>query len=94
MVVDEEEDGMICNISNIRIVAWSRLRHNVRRPGQIVFPDSDSVCPNGDKIYLTIVTFRFLLLINEKRDLISPFRFEDCPLLASRRDAESKRPRV
>ena len=52
--------------------AWSRLRHNVRRPGQIVFPDSDSVCPNGDKIYLTIVTFRFLLLINEKRDSFLP----------------------
>ena len=40
-----------------------------------------------------VVTFRFLLLCfayYEKRDLISPFRFVDCPLLASRRDAESK----
>ena len=33
----------------------SRFGHSVRRPGQFV-------CPNSDKIYLTIVTFRFLLL--------------------------------
>ena len=63
----------------------SRFRHTVQRPGQIVCPNRDSVCPNSDKIYLTVVTFRFLLLFfayYEKRDLISPFRFVDCPLLA------------
>ena len=34
------------------------------RPTQFVFvcPNSDSVCQNSDKIYLTVVTFRFLLL--------------------------------
>jgi len=71
----------------------SRFRHTVRRPGQIVFPNSDSVCPNSDKKYLTVLTLRFLLLFfayYEKRDLISPFRFVDCPLLASRRDAEKR----
>ena len=44
---------------NARVVV---LRHTVRRPGQIVCPNSDSVCRNSDKIYLTVVTFRFLLL--------------------------------
>ena len=78
------------------VLSWSRFRHTVRRPGQIVCPNNDSVCPNSDKIYLMVVTFRFLLLFlhNEKRDLISPFQFVDCPLLASRRgrDVESKTP--
>ena len=36
--------------------------HNVRRPTQFVCPNSDSVCPNSDKIYLTVVTSKFLLL--------------------------------
>jgi hypothetical protein len=42
--------------------SWSRFRHNVRRPGQFVCPNSDSVRPNSDKIYLTMMTFKFLLL--------------------------------
>ena len=61
----------------------NRFTHNVRRPG--------SVCPNSDKIYLSVVTFRFLLLFfaySREARLISPFRFVECPLLASRRDAE------
>jgi hypothetical protein len=72
---------------------WSGFRHTVRRPGQFVCPNSDSVCPNNDKKYLMLVTFRFLLLFFAywwEARLISPFRFVDCPLLASRRDAESK----
>ena len=40
----------------------SRFGHSVRRPGQFVCPNSDTICPNSDKKYLTIVTFRFLLL--------------------------------
>jgi len=47
----------------------SRFGHNVRRPTQFVCPNSDTICPNSDsvrpnydKIYLTVVTFRFLLL--------------------------------
>jgi len=54
--------------------AGSRLRHNVQRPRQIVCPNRDSVCQNNDKIYLTIVTFRFLLLFfafDENRDHFS-----------------------
>jgi len=53
----------------------SRFGHNVRRPTQFVCPNSDSVCPNSDKIYLTVVTFRFLLLFfafYEKRDSFLP----------------------
>ena len=74
-------------------VSRSRFGHSVRRPTQFVCPNRDSVCPNRDKIYLTIVTFLFLLLFFAywwEARLISPFRFVDCPLLASRRDAESK----
>ena len=40
----------------------SRFGHSVRRRGQFVCPNSDTICPNSDKKYLTIVTFRFLLL--------------------------------
>ena len=49
--------------------------HSVRRPGQFVCPNSDSVCPNSDKKYLTVLTFRFLLLFfahYEKRDSFLP----------------------
>jgi len=35
-------------------------------------PNSDTIFPNSDKIYLTIVTFIFLLLFNEKRDSSFP----------------------
>ena len=62
-----------CLISEI--FSWSRFGHSVRRPGQIVCPNSDRVCPNSDKIYLTVVTFRFLLLFfayYEKRDSFLP----------------------
>ena len=53
--------------------ARSRLRHTSEGPDRIVCPNSDSVCPNSDKIYLTVVTFRFLsLFINEKRDSFLP----------------------
>jgi len=50
--------GVVVCVSSSR----SRFGHNVRRPTQFVCPNSDSVCPNSDKIYLTVVTFRFLLL--------------------------------
>ena len=39
---------------DLKGIPRERFGHT-RRPGQIV-------CPNSDKIYLTIVTFRFLLL--------------------------------
>ena len=51
--------------SGLRLPAHSSLQPpttTVRRPEQIVCPNKDSVCPNSDKIYLTEVTFRFLLL--------------------------------
>jgi len=66
--------------------SWSRFGHTIQRPRQIVCPNSDSVCPNSDKIYLTVVTSKFLLLFFAywwEARLISPFRFVDCPLLAS-----------
>ena len=47
------------------VEAGSRFGHSVRRPGQFVCPNSDSVCPNSPnsyKKYLTVVMFRFLLL--------------------------------
>ena len=50
--------------------------HNVRRPTQFVCRNSDSVCPNSDKIYLMVVTFRFLLLFfayQREARLISPW---------------------
>ena len=53
----------------------SRFRHNVRRPTQFVCPNSDTFCPNKDKIYLTVMTFRFLSLFfayNENRDSFLP----------------------
>ena len=53
-------------------VTYGRFGHSVRRPGQFVCPVSDTICPNSDKIYLTIVTFIFLLLFNEKRDSSLP----------------------
>ena len=40
----------------------SRFGHNVRRPTQFVCTNKDTTCPNSDKIYLTIVTSKFLLL--------------------------------
>ena len=40
----------------------SRFGHNVRRPTQFVCPNNDTICPSNDKIYLTIVTSKFLLL--------------------------------
>ena len=58
----------------------------------VCLSNSDSVCPNSDKMYLTVVTFRFLLLFFAyyENTTHSPFQFVDCPLLSSRRDAESK----
>ena len=53
-------------------VPRSRFRHTVRRPTQFVCPNKDTICPNSDKIYLTIVTFLFLLRFNEKRDSSFP----------------------
>ena len=53
----------------------SRFGHTVRRPGQFVCPNSDTIRPNNDKKYLTVVMFRFLLLlllIDEKRDSFLP----------------------
>jgi hypothetical protein len=68
-------------------------QHNVRRPGKIVCPSSDSVSPNSDKIYLTIVTFKFLSHFNSKRDYLSlPVRgFSSFP---PREDEAAGGPRV
>ena len=45
------------------IDARSRFGHTQRpKAHTFVCPNSDSVCPNSDKKYLTVVTFRFLLL--------------------------------
>ena len=48
----------------------SRFQHNEKRPRHFGCPNSDSVCPNSDKIYLTILTcssslgfFSFLIRI-------------------------------
>ena len=76
----------------------SRFGHNVRRPTQFVCPNSDTICPNRnligpnkDKIYDSdvYISFTIFCLWWEAR-LIFPFRFVDCPLLASRRDVEFK----
>ena len=48
--------------SRLAILARSRFGHTVRRPGQFVCPNSDTIRPNSDKIYLTVVMLRFLLL--------------------------------
>ena len=44
-------------------------------PGQFVCPNSDTICPNSDKKYLTILTldfFYYFLLVDEKRDSFLP----------------------
>jgi hypothetical protein len=53
------------------VLAGSRFQHNVR-PGQIVCPNSDSVCPNSEKIYLMRVTFKFLFSFHARRDSSLP----------------------
>jgi hypothetical protein len=55
----------------VREETGSRFGHNVR-PGQIVCPNSDSVCPDSDKIYLTIVSFKFLFSFHGRRDSSLP----------------------
>jgi hypothetical protein len=68
-MLDVLKDGWVgCMHYWRRRMPWSRFGHSVRRPGQFVCPNKDSVCPNTDKIYLTVVTSKFLryfLLIKE-----------------------------
>jgi hypothetical protein len=54
-------DGLIC----------SRFQHN-ERPKKIVCPNSDSVCPSSEKIYLTRVTSKFLFSFHARRDSSLP----------------------
>jgi hypothetical protein len=51
--------GVYFQVENRDFFPCSRLRHNVRRPGQIV-------CPNSDKIYL-IVSCRWCLFFSFTR---------------------------
>jgi hypothetical protein len=53
------------------VLASSRFQHN-ERPRQIDCPNSDSVCPNSDKIYLTRVTFKFLFSFHARHDSSLP----------------------
>jgi len=83
VMIDSSNDGVNYTLSAIfdksAQLSRSRFGHNVRRPTQFDSPNSDTICPNGnligpnkDKIYLTLVTFIFLLLFNEKRDSSFP----------------------
>jgi hypothetical protein len=48
----------------------SRFRHNEKRPRHFGCPNSDSVCPNSDKIYYSSLCF--FLLFNANRDSSLP----------------------
>jgi hypothetical protein len=74
----------------------SRFQHNEKRPRQSGCPNSDTICPNSDKIYITIVTCSsslsfFLVLMRSTTHLSLPVvDCPDCPVLASRRDVDFK----
>jgi hypothetical protein len=57
-----------------------RFQHNEKRPRQSGCPNSDTICPNSDKIYLTIVTCSsslsfFLVFMRSATHLSLPVRW-------------------
>ena len=66
MTNDVDDGGGISFVQSIRSLPTAGghlgLRSVPRRPTEFVCPNSDTICPNNDKIYLTIVTSKFLLL--------------------------------
>ena len=55
-------DGCIVLLMSFFLSPSESFWNTVRRPTQFFCPNRNTIGPKSDKIYLTIVTFRFLLL--------------------------------